>query len=166
MASLADAPKRRLGALEVPAMGLGCMVRRLVGRLLSCGMCACTCCARGPGAAGWPSSTWPVEAAAAQEGACSATCASPAACPVPVRALQGTTAFYGPADEAEGIATIRRAIELGCTLLDTSDVCESGLGGLQPDIRTRACSNPNAALLVAGVGRLQGRGLRGLLQVL
>ncbi|PSC71724.1 aldo keto reductase [Micractinium conductrix] len=59
MASLADAPKRRLGALEVPAMGLGCM---------------------------------------------------------------GTTAFYGPADEAEGIATIRRAIELGCTLLDTSDV--------------------------------------------
>jgi len=30
--------------------------------------------------------------------------------------------FYGPADEAEGIATIHRALDLGVTLLDTADV--------------------------------------------
>jgi aryl-alcohol dehydrogenase-like predicted oxidoreductase len=29
---------------------------------------------------------------------------------------------YGPVDEAEGISTIRRAIDLGCNLLDTADV--------------------------------------------
>jgi aryl-alcohol dehydrogenase-like predicted oxidoreductase len=50
---------RRLGTLEVPALGLGCM---------------------------------------------------------------GMSEFYGPTDEAEGIATIHRAIELGVTLLDTADM--------------------------------------------
>ena len=34
----------------------------------------------------------------------------------------GMSEFYGPADEAESIATIHRAIELGVTLLDTADV--------------------------------------------
>ncbi len=34
----------------------------------------------------------------------------------------GMSEFYGPADEAEGIATIHRALDLGCTLLDTADV--------------------------------------------
>jgi aryl-alcohol dehydrogenase-like predicted oxidoreductase len=34
----------------------------------------------------------------------------------------GMSEFYGPADEAESIATIHRALELGVTLLDTSDV--------------------------------------------
>ncbi len=34
----------------------------------------------------------------------------------------GMSEFYGPADEAEGIATIHRALELGVTLLDTADV--------------------------------------------
>lgn len=33
----------------------------------------------------------------------------------------GMTEYYGPADEAESIATIGRAIDLGVTLLDTSD---------------------------------------------
>lgn len=33
----------------------------------------------------------------------------------------GMSEFYGPADEAESIATIHRAIDLGITLLDTSD---------------------------------------------
>jgi aryl-alcohol dehydrogenase-like predicted oxidoreductase len=34
----------------------------------------------------------------------------------------GMSEFYGPGDEQESIATIRRALELGVTLLDTSDV--------------------------------------------
>jgi aryl-alcohol dehydrogenase-like predicted oxidoreductase len=33
----------------------------------------------------------------------------------------GMSEFYGPSDEAESIATIHRAIELGITLLDTAD---------------------------------------------
>src|SRR5262245_42408036 len=33
----------------------------------------------------------------------------------------GMSEFYGPADEAESIATIHRALELGITLLDTAD---------------------------------------------
>jgi aryl-alcohol dehydrogenase-like predicted oxidoreductase len=34
----------------------------------------------------------------------------------------GMSEFYGPRDEAESIATIHRALELGVTLLDTADV--------------------------------------------
>lgn len=34
----------------------------------------------------------------------------------------GMSEFYGPTDEAEGIATIHRAIDLGITLLDTADM--------------------------------------------
>jgi aryl-alcohol dehydrogenase-like predicted oxidoreductase len=34
----------------------------------------------------------------------------------------GMSEFYGPTDEAESIATIHRAVELGVTLLDTADV--------------------------------------------
>jgi len=34
----------------------------------------------------------------------------------------GMSEFYGPTDEAEGIATIHRALELGVTLLDTADM--------------------------------------------
>jgi aryl-alcohol dehydrogenase-like predicted oxidoreductase len=34
----------------------------------------------------------------------------------------GMSAFYGATDEGEAIATIRRALELGCDFLDTSDM--------------------------------------------
>ncbi len=34
----------------------------------------------------------------------------------------GMSEFYGPGDEAAGIATIRRALDLGVTLLDTADM--------------------------------------------
>ena len=34
----------------------------------------------------------------------------------------GMSEFYGPGDEAEGVATIHRAIDLGVTLLDTADM--------------------------------------------
>jgi aryl-alcohol dehydrogenase-like predicted oxidoreductase len=46
--------------------------------------------------------------------------------PLTVSALglgcMGMSEFYGPTDEAEGIATIHRALDLGVTLLDTADV--------------------------------------------
>ena len=34
----------------------------------------------------------------------------------------GMSAFYGATDEAEAIATIHRALELGCTFLDTAEI--------------------------------------------
>ena len=34
----------------------------------------------------------------------------------------GMSAFYGPRDDAESIATIHRALDLGCDFLDTSDM--------------------------------------------
>src|SRR3954452_23914299 len=34
----------------------------------------------------------------------------------------GMSAFYGTADEGEAIATIHRALELGCTFLDTAEM--------------------------------------------
>jgi aryl-alcohol dehydrogenase-like predicted oxidoreductase len=34
----------------------------------------------------------------------------------------GMSQSYGPADEAESIATLHRAIELGCTFFDTAEV--------------------------------------------
>src|SRR4051794_40493966 len=34
----------------------------------------------------------------------------------------GMSAFYGSADEAEGVATIRRALELGVNFLDTAQL--------------------------------------------
>jgi aryl-alcohol dehydrogenase-like predicted oxidoreductase len=34
----------------------------------------------------------------------------------------GMSEFYGPGDDAESVATIHRALELGVTLLDTSDI--------------------------------------------
>ena len=38
----------------------------------------------------------------------------------------GMSQFYGPADDDESIATIRRALDLGVTFLDTSDMYGSG----------------------------------------
>src|SRR5213596_1050411 len=34
----------------------------------------------------------------------------------------GMSEFYGPGDEAESVATIHRALELGVTFLDTADM--------------------------------------------
>ena len=46
--------------------------------------------------------------------------------PLTVSALglgcMGMSEFYGPGDERESIATLHRALDLGCTLLDTADM--------------------------------------------
>ncbi len=34
----------------------------------------------------------------------------------------GMSEHYGPADERESIATVHRAIDLGCTFFDTAEV--------------------------------------------
>jgi aryl-alcohol dehydrogenase-like predicted oxidoreductase len=34
----------------------------------------------------------------------------------------GMSQSYGPADESESVATLHRAIELGCTFFDTAEV--------------------------------------------
>ena len=34
----------------------------------------------------------------------------------------GMSEFYGPTDESESLATLARAVELGCTFLDTADI--------------------------------------------
>jgi aryl-alcohol dehydrogenase-like predicted oxidoreductase len=38
----------------------------------------------------------------------------------------GMSAWYGPTDEEESIATIRRALDLGITFLDTADIYGQG----------------------------------------
>src|SRR5206468_3763138 len=55
----------------------------------------------------------------------------------------GMSEFYGPRDEAEGIATIQRALEIGVTFLDTADMYgpftnEKLLGRAIADRRDRA----------------------------
>jgi aryl-alcohol dehydrogenase-like predicted oxidoreductase len=34
----------------------------------------------------------------------------------------GMSEFYGPRDDAESVATIHRALDLGCNFLDTADM--------------------------------------------
>ena len=59
--------------------------------------------------------------------------------------------FYGPTDDEQSIATIHRALDLGVTLLDTSDVygpCtnEQLVGDApSPAAATRSCSPPSSA---------------------
>jgi aryl-alcohol dehydrogenase-like predicted oxidoreductase len=52
----------------------------------------------------------------------------------------GMSDFYGPADEAESIATIQAALDAGITLLDTGDYYAAGHNELL--IRAATASRP------------------------
>ncbi|WP_218042060.1 aldo/keto reductase [Streptomyces abyssomicinicus] len=77
----------------------------------------------------------------------------------------GMSEFYGPTDEAEAIATVHRALELGVTVLDTADVY--GLGANE-ELLGRALSGArrDQAVIVTKGGVVRpdgrvGRGVRG-----
>ena len=62
----------------------------------------------------------------------------------------GMSEFYGPTDDEQSIATIHRALDLGITLLDTSDAYgpytnEQLVGRRSPTVATRSCSPPSSA---------------------
>jgi aryl-alcohol dehydrogenase-like predicted oxidoreductase len=74
----------------------------------------------------------------------------PARLEVPAMGLgcMGMSAFYGPADRAESLATLRRAVELGVTFLDTADVY--GVGANEELLgEFLAGGQPRAELVIA-----------------
>ncbi len=69
----------------------------------------------------------------------------------------GMSEFYGPADEAESIATIHRALDLGVTLLDTADMYGPHTN---EELVGRALARPRASgvVLATKFGIVRGRG--------
>ena len=74
----------------------------------------------------------------------------------------GMSEFYGPTDERESIATIHRAIDLGCTFLDTADMY--GMGHNE-ELVGRAITGRRAAVVIAtkfGIVRTADPTVRGV----
>jgi aryl-alcohol dehydrogenase-like predicted oxidoreductase len=78
----------------------------------------------------------------------------------------GMSTFYGPADEAESIATIHRAVELGVTMLDTADMygpwtneelVGRAVAGLDPADRDSVVLATKFGNEVSDTGELTGR---------
>ena len=66
----------------------------------------------------------------------------------------GMSEFYGPADEAESLATIHRALDLGIDLLDTSDIY--GLGHNEVLVGKAVRSLRGRVVLATKFGLLRG----------
>jgi aryl-alcohol dehydrogenase-like predicted oxidoreductase len=62
----------------------------------------------------------------------------------------GLSGVYGGADEAEGLATLRRAMELGVTMLDTADIY--GAGANERLVGRAIASNRDGVLLATKFG--------------
>jgi len=74
----------------------------------------------------------------------------------------GMSEFYGPTDERESIATIHRAIDLGCTFLDTANIY--GMGHNE-ELVGRAITGRRAAVVIAtkfGIVRTADPTVRGV----
>src|SRR4028119_447634 len=74
----------------------------------------------------------------------------------------GMSEFYGIADEAESIATIHRALELGVTLLDTADMY--GPFTNEQLVGKAIASHRNQVVLATkfGIQRSEDKGFRGI----
>jgi aryl-alcohol dehydrogenase-like predicted oxidoreductase len=62
----------------------------------------------------------------------------------------GLSGVYGSADEDEGIATLRRALELGVTMIDAADIY--GDGGNERLVGQTIAGNRNSILLATKFG--------------
>ena len=66
----------------------------------------------------------------------------------------GMSEFYGAADEAEAIATIQRALELGVTFLDTADMY--GQGAIERLIGQAIAGRRDQAVVATKFGNMRG----------
>ncbi len=66
----------------------------------------------------------------------------------------GMSEFYGAADDNESIATINRALDLGCTLLDTADMY--GVGRNEELVGKAIKSRRNDVVLATKFGNVRG----------